>query len=92
MAKDNVTTQSKLSRVLIDGGSTGNMIPRGVVSKLNCRTVPLSNAGMEVADGSTVKMNDLVWITVVVADTTRVIAALVVDGPKPPTYTLLSTW
>jgi hypothetical protein len=47
---------------------------------------------MEVADGSTVKMNDLVWITVVVADTTRVIAALVVDGPKPPTYTLLSTW
>lgn len=31
MSKGNITTQSKLSRVLIDGGSTGNMIPRGVV-------------------------------------------------------------
>ncbi|KAJ5170904.1 uncharacterized protein N7500_003687 [Penicillium coprophilum] len=44
---------------------------------------------MEVADGGTVKMADLVWITVVVAKTTQVIAAVVVDGPKAPTYSLL---
>ncbi|KAJ6190263.1 hypothetical protein N7519_000284 [Penicillium mononematosum] len=64
--------------------ATGNMIPRGAVSKLNRRTAPLNNAGMEVADSSTVKTDDLV----VVAETTRVIAAVVVDGPKAPIYTL----
>ncbi|OQE19245.1 hypothetical protein PENFLA_c019G01033 [Penicillium flavigenum] len=44
---------------------------------------------IEVADGSSARMSDLVWLTVVVANTTRVIAAVVVDGPQPPNYTLL---
>ncbi|KAJ5549739.1 hypothetical protein N7535_002322 [Penicillium sp. DV-2018c] len=89
MAKDNVTTGAKLTKVLIDGGSTGNMIPRHVVDKLRCRTVPVSNISMETADGSRVQMATLVWITVVLAGTTRVIAAIVVDGARPPSYSLL---
>jgi hypothetical protein len=89
MARDNVTTGAKLTKVLIDGGLTGNMIPRPVVNKLRCRTVPMTNTSIETADGSRVQMTALVWITVVVANTTRVIAAIVVDGPRPPSYSLL---
>ncbi|KAJ5190024.1 hypothetical protein N7491_007935 [Penicillium cf. griseofulvum] len=78
----------KLSRFLLDGGSTGNTIRRSIISKMNCGTVPQGNMVMDVADGSTDMMNNCVCITVVIADTTRVVAAAV-DGPTPPTYSLL---
>jgi hypothetical protein len=92
---DNRFRVASLSHVLVDGGSSSNLIPEGMVDKLKIRTIPIQGGRIEVADGSRSSIDSLVWLQVTVgneeasslAGVTRVVAALVVRGE--PSFQLL---
>ncbi|GLI74770.1 hypothetical protein PoHVEF18_003018 [Penicillium ochrochloron] len=91
---DNQFRVASLSRVLVDGGSSSNLVPKYLVDQLKIRTVPITGGQIEVADGHKSGISSLVWLQVTAGmesgsgrGVTRVVAAMVVDGE--PSYQLL---
>jgi hypothetical protein len=87
ISKDDRIRITRCMRILIDGGSSANLVTRSAVEKLHARLSRLHSGTLEFANGSKESIADAVWLTVTVAGATRVVAAIIVDGS--PAFELL---
>lgn len=87
MTRDNAICAAESDQFLIDGGCSGNIIPRPVVERMNARVTKVPPMRGELADGAPAVFDSIVWLMLEISGCTRAIAALVAEGQ--PHFTLL---